>query len=55
LVRNSDGEDLPDSFWKKMLALGDSIRTVWESGECPDFDFDISDEPASLEAKIQFK
>src|SRR4030095_14276257 len=33
---NSDGEDLPDSFWNKMFALGGSIKTVWESGECPD-------------------
>ena len=39
---NSDGEDMPESFWNKMFALGDAVAAVWESGMCPDFNFDIS-------------
>ena len=38
---NSDGEDLPDPFWNKMFAVGNAIASVWESGMCPDFSFDI--------------
>jgi Ferritin-like len=38
---NSEGAGLPDSFWNKMLLLGDAIAAVWESGMCPDFNFNI--------------
>ena len=40
---NSDGENMPDSFWKKMFGLGHAITGVWESGRCPDFDFNHSE------------
>jgi hypothetical protein len=34
---NSQGEEMPDSFWNKMYALGDAIAAVWQAGACPDF------------------
>jgi len=37
---NSEGEDLPDSFWNHMFAIGEAISAVWESGQCPDFNFE---------------
>jgi hypothetical protein len=44
---NSAGEEMPDSFWPEMFALGDSITAVWESGMCPDFNFNNSDQYSS--------
>jgi Ferritin-like len=40
---NSDGENMHDSFWKKMFGLAPAITGVWESGGCPDFAFDRSE------------
>jgi hypothetical protein len=37
---NSEGDDMPDPFWNKMFAVGHAIAAVWESGMCPDFNFD---------------
>ena len=37
---NTEGDELPDSFWLKMFRLGDAIAAVWESGRCPYFNFD---------------
>ncbi len=39
---NSHGENMQDSFWSKMFAVGHAITAVWESGLCPDFSFDTS-------------
>jgi hypothetical protein len=44
---NSNGEDLPDSFWKNMFVLGNAIAAVWELGMCPDFNFDPSNQHGS--------
>ena len=34
---NSEGPDMPSSFWHNMFALKKSIIEVWESGACPRF------------------
>jgi hypothetical protein len=41
---NTDGEELPDSFWQKMFALAGSLTAVWESGMCPDFNLSTAGE-----------
>ena len=43
---NKEGNDMPESFWKDMFALGNSIAKVWQSGMCPDFNLDIANTPA---------
>jgi len=37
---STSGEDMPDTFWNKMFALGHSLAAVWEEGFCPDFEFE---------------
>ncbi|MEP6796464.1 MAG: ferritin-like domain-containing protein [Saprospiraceae bacterium] len=34
---NTAGEEMSNSFWQKMFALGRAIAEVWESGRCPYF------------------
>lgn len=34
------GEMLPNSFWNKMFAVGNAITAVWETGKCPEFNYD---------------
>jgi len=43
---NKEGNDMPESFWKDMFALGNSIAKVWQSGMCPDFNLGIANTPA---------
>ena len=43
---NKEGNDMPESFWKDMLGLGNSIAKVWQFGMCPDFNLDITNTPA---------
>ncbi|HSN09312.1 MAG TPA: ferritin-like protein, partial [Hanamia sp.] len=38
---NKEGEDLQETFWKKMAVLPNSIANVWQAGMCPNFNFDI--------------
>ena len=47
---NSNGEEMPDTFWRKMYALGNAITAVWEAGICPDFSFEGVDKNASVGA-----
>jgi hypothetical protein len=39
---NSEGEEMQNPFWHKMVALGNAIVAVWESGRCPDFNMNTS-------------
>ncbi|MFI5187157.1 MAG: ferritin-like protein [Chitinophagales bacterium] len=39
---NQEGDEMPETFWKEMFALGNSLADVWLSGMCPDLNFDIS-------------
>jgi hypothetical protein len=34
---NQDGDELGESFWYGMKALGNSIAAVWQAGLCPNF------------------
>jgi hypothetical protein len=39
---NKEGKDMPETFWKEMSVIGNSIAKVWELGMCPDFNLNIS-------------
>jgi len=34
----NDGDEMSDTFWKKMYAFANSLINVWEAGACPQFD-----------------